>query len=1654
MKNLLYLSLVLFSTALSLGATINKCTEGENGLVYCEDISSEGQAFLNKRDKEDFEDIENITILKPNPKIKEKAPILDKRYASITPKRSLQDICLNGENDEQYGTIKDFALIAFNNITSQGFSLKGKVASRNYIYTGGFDITTEGNCNDGSLTYSVYTDEFRMSWSGGTVNGGLHYGTKYTMPDYFEKKMKDNNCPISNSDYDNLDFDAIERRVNEISQSLLELPATPNVKIDNSSHPVKLTLKNDIKQYIINIDENTFNPNGGYNFEIAGNINPEELTIVLNYRGESFTLMNSSYSPEKYQKRVIWNLPNATSVNFNSATVYGLIIAPKATVDLSNGNLYGNLICNSLVTTNVDIGAGSYTGCIPYVETNDTPYEEETNDPDDGIYEIDGVLYRNETVCSKENVESKEINTDIVFIFDESISMCDYIEALRKKLQDFITELNNVHANARFAVIGFGGKPRIYSDFTNDATVVKDAFSKLNCQQGGQESGLEAIRMFLKKSNSFINKTDKTRFGRRWGGGGHGNYNFVPNYDLEFREGSTRTIILVTDEDSDLPHYRENMNDLQIANLNDYIDVTKYYKDEIKNVDKFMAYPAMMNYYYGWSGDLYLNTAYSTNSYIEPVFSPARFDIIKDLTNSKYVMSFYRSGSPLVLSEPYQMEVDDTAKLLMKENIQLFMLLNDDLQKAQGEYVANSQFNDNNPYWKQELKGIEDEDDSSTITAQYGNPLLDDVSKEYNRDEILQNLIKKNQEKSIQGQLLSNRGFCRAFNIKNFVTSDEGRMVGLFYKTIVSTVQNCVVKPVPIIVEPSESEEEEEVTGSTTTTTEEIKTIYETPTELPTVLYRNNTSCYNTDMESEEINTDIVFLFDESASMCKYINPMREKLNSLIQQLDEANAKARFAVIGFGGAPRIYSSFTGDVSEIEKAFEKLNCNESGQESGLEAIRMFLNGSKKFINKIESKYGQKKFKKVSELKWRKNSTKTIILVTDEDSDLPIYEENFNEIQKANFKNDINIKKLDGKDIVASDVEPFGGFPYYLNKNYLPKYKKEIFFEPAFSPVSLTTVNGVYTFYRNGSPLVLSEAFQKEVDETANLINEQGIHVFMLLNDNLADSQGVDVANSQYNENNPYWISKGVSQNDDSSTITAQYGNPKLDFLQNDEYASEKVYEQLVKNNQQNSLQGQILSKNGFCRAFNMKQFTSEDSEKMVELFYRTVVKEVVKCIITPEILVTEITETITTTSEYVTDSVYETTTDSLYTTDSFITEDVVTLSTETTIETTSTVIETSTVDTTIIETTTSYTTITETSTDNTTVTEDTTVEETSTDITTIEPTTSTIIETSTYTDFDTVTETVTEEIIDTDTITIENTTTETETETEIDTTTVEPTTSTIIETSTYTDFDTITETATEEITDTDTSTIEDITTETETETEIETTIVEPTIEPTPEKTSNATTEPTSKASEPTSKASEPTSKASEPTSKASEPTSKASEPTSKASKPTTDRAAPTTTPTTSITTVEDVQDSTTIPVYTISSIDSTTTTDEPTTSVILVSEDEETPSETLLETPSIYDEPQPSAIPPPPSKGKDDDETIVTPLIIGAAVSSLAGAAAALYFKLRPRTPEGNQLADNVFEDNVGMENPLYEGAAGQNENPLYEANLDFDSLEDNIDAFA
>jgi len=430
-KNLLYLTFIFVAVvALSNGAT--KCTEGENGFMYCEDMSSQGQSFLKNNQN---------------------------GYPTALKKRAKPDVCLTSENDDIIGLLSGFDIFCFDEISAaNSFSITGRVAAKNAINIGSVTINNSypQDCTKHDFKYAIYTDKLTMG--DGQIHGGIHYGSLLNIKGYQKEDLVRNNCAISKDSSDNLDFDAIEKKITDLSNEMNKIVSNAKVELHDAPNR-RLVLSKDIKDYVIDVDDTTFaNNKSGYNFSIENpdNIDPKDVTIIFNVKTKTFSLHNASYSMNGFESRIIWNMPEATSAEFYSASIYGLLLAPKAELNLENGNLYGKVISKQFTTKSVSISNTSFTGCIPNIS----------------------VKYKDETVCNDVNVESKEINSDIVFVFDESKSMCPYIKKMRNKLQTLIDELNEAKANARFAVIGFGGKPRIYSPFTSNITEVKAAFKE------------------------------------------------------------------------------------------------------------------------------------------------------------------------------------------------------------------------------------------------------------------------------------------------------------------------------------------------------------------------------------------------------------------------------------------------------------------------------------------------------------------------------------------------------------------------------------------------------------------------------------------------------------------------------------------------------------------------------------------------------------------------------------------------------------------------------------------------------------------------------------------------------------------------------------------------------------------------------------------------------------------------------------------------------------------------------------------------------------------------------------------------------------------------------------------------------------------------
>lgn len=141
---------------------------------------------------------------------------------------------------------------------------------------------------------------------------------------------------------------------------------------------------------------------------------------------------------------------------------------------------------------------------------------------------------------------------DFVFIIDASSSMSGKIAAVKNGLGSFVASLDTSEVDARFAIVLFGGAPEVILDFTADQAITEAAFDVIsvggavpgvhNNHNANPEAGLEAIRIVLNSAG--------TNYLQRNNVGGEG--------PLVFRPDARKNLVLVTDENSDLPFYATN----------------------------------------------------------------------------------------------------------------------------------------------------------------------------------------------------------------------------------------------------------------------------------------------------------------------------------------------------------------------------------------------------------------------------------------------------------------------------------------------------------------------------------------------------------------------------------------------------------------------------------------------------------------------------------------------------------------------------------------------------------------------------------------------------------------------------------------------------------------------------------------------------------------------------------------------------------------------------------------------------------------------------------------------------------------------------------------------------------------------------------------
>lgn len=235
---------------------------------------------------------------------------------------------------------------------------------------------------------------------------------------------------------------------------------------------------------------------------------------------------------------------------------------------------------------------------------------------------------------------------------------------------------------------------------------------------------------------------------------------------------------------------------------------------------------------------------------------------------------------------------------------------------------------------------------------------------------------------------------------------------------------------------------------------------------------------------------DYLFLIDASGSMCSKIAGVKSGLLGFSQQIQASQIIARFGVVQFGGTPVILMPFNNNATLLAQVIGGIQCYAGGQEAAFEVLRGSVppENGRLFGRGCSADVGGADPSNCN-INWNLNATKALILVTDEDSDLP----------------NIGAYRMPGQDASASFC--------YLQRDSAGNCQWAGYqFEPSFTSSSLMQVtnSGTYSWQmvRDAPFLQLSPSFEAELELTAQIMNREGI----FLNSLVALTVGA---------NNAYW-----------------------------------------------------------------------------------------------------------------------------------------------------------------------------------------------------------------------------------------------------------------------------------------------------------------------------------------------------------------------------------------------------------------------------------------------------------------------------------------------------------------------------------------------------
>jgi hypothetical protein len=332
----------------------------------------------------------------------------------------------------------------------------------------------------------------------------------------------------------------------------------------------------------------------------------------------------------------------------------------------------------------------------------------------------------------------------------------------------------------------------------------------------------------------------------------------------------------------------------------------------------------------------------------------------------------------------------------------------------------------------------------------------------------------------------------------------------------------------------------------------------------------------------EAPSTDILFLLDTSISMCPLLDHWIYGLQKLVKQMKASPfPNPRYALVTYGGNPRIRLSFTSDIQRLNEALSIIDCDGLGQEASMEAIRRALPPFRGTDMMKDCIFPDDK---TCSLDWKAGASKVILLGTDEDSDLPTKNSYF-----ASYQN--------------SSVTLYDSY-----RHRLPEANKKLScnthvndWEPSWGPVTLDTleceVDPQYTFFRStNKDFRLTQPFLLEIGMTADTLIANGVYLWTFLAPGAGTSEWEGVLPvSSYNQNSNYWWSR-VGNNcetdpprDNFTILDIQIGCPGMETKKNSKYDEPGTLKNLIQGGLSTSLQSVMLAYGGKMRVVDMGPF---------------------------------------------------------------------------------------------------------------------------------------------------------------------------------------------------------------------------------------------------------------------------------------------------------------------------------------------------------------------------------------------------------------------------------------------------------------------------------